>query len=40
MEASTALVQYGRRVMTHAEVSLGLGEARTVLEAIRETCSV
>lgn len=38
IEPSVALVEYGKRVMTHAEAGLELGESTIVLGAIREAC--
>jgi REP element-mobilizing transposase RayT len=39
IEPSAALVDYGKRVMTHAEASLNTGESLAVLDAIRQTCT-
>jgi len=39
IEPSVLLVNYGKRIMTHAEASLDLGESSLVLNAIRETCA-
>jgi len=39
IEPSATLVNYGNRIMTHAEANLDLGESFLVLSAIRETCA-
>jgi len=39
IEPSAALVNYGKRTMTHAGASLNFGESLLVLCAIRETCA-
>lgn len=39
IEPSVALVNYGKRIMTHSEARLDPGESFLVLSAIRETCS-
>src|SRR5579862_3777576 len=39
IEPSAALVGYGKRVMTHAEAKLDLGQSSVVLRALLETCT-
>jgi hypothetical protein len=39
IEPSSALVNYGKRAMTHVENTLALSESFLVLNAIRETCA-